>query len=222
VSGDFDFEPIPGLPAAPPRGEAVLWQGAPEWKGLLTSVFHARKVAIYFAALLVWSVSASLYDGRGILGSLQAAALLFAFACAAFAILAAIAWLTARTTVYTITSKRVVMRFGIALPITINIPFRAVTSASVRLDGAGAGDLPLGLVKDAHFAYLVLWPHARPWQVSRPQPMLRCVPDAQRVADILADAMTAGAPAEIGAARAGPDAAVRSAVLGNLPSAAMA
>ena len=191
MSGDFDFEPIPGLPAAPPQGENILWQGAPDWKALLVSVFHARKVAIYFAALLTWSLAASFYDGRGLFGTLQAAALLFGFALLALAILAALAWFTARTTVYTITSKRVVMRIGMALPITINIPFRAVTSAGLRLDRAGTGDLPLGLAKDAHFAYLVLWPHARAWHVTRPQPMLRCVPEAAKVAELLADAMSA-------------------------------
>jgi hypothetical protein len=29
-------------------------------------------------------------------------------------------------------------------------------------------------------AYLHLWPHARPWQLKRPQPLLRALPDAAR------------------------------------------
>ena len=36
------------------------------------------------------------------------------------------AWASARTTVYTITNRRVVMRFGIALPMTLNLPFTLI------------------------------------------------------------------------------------------------
>ena len=45
-------------------------------------------------------------------------------AVGAVAILAAMAWGYSWTTVYTITSRRVVMRAGVALPITINLPVR--------------------------------------------------------------------------------------------------
>jgi hypothetical protein len=38
---------------------------------------------------------------------------------------------------------------------------------------------------------LVLWPHARPWYFSPPQPMLRAIPDAAKVAGILASALNA-------------------------------
>ena len=36
--------------------------------------------------------------------------------------------------------------------------------------------------------YALLWPHARPWRLSQPEPMLRAVPEAQDVAAILAEA----------------------------------
>jgi hypothetical protein len=38
-------------------------------------------------------------------------------------------------------------------------------------------------------AYAHLWPHARPWHFKRSEPMLRCVPDAARVAGLLAQAI---------------------------------
>ncbi|MEX0309059.1 MAG: hypothetical protein AB3N17_02320 [Tateyamaria sp.] len=37
----------------------------------------------------------------------------------------------------------------------------------------------------------MLWPHARPWRFGSTQPALRCIPDAERVARILADAAEA-------------------------------
>ena len=99
-------------------------------------------------------------------------------ALAAVVLLAALAWLAARTTVYSITSKRIVMRIGIALPITINVPFRAVNSVGLKRHADGSGDIPASLPKGYRLAFLVLWPHARPWHVRNPQPMLRSVPDA--------------------------------------------
>ena len=48
---DFDFEPVRGLPQLLPKGERMLWQGAPRWQDLAVHAFHARKVIWYFAAL---------------------------------------------------------------------------------------------------------------------------------------------------------------------------
>ena len=36
-------------------------------------------------------------------------------------------------------------------------------------------------------AYLHLWPHARRWRFSKPEPMLRCIPDPVHVAEGVAD-----------------------------------
>ena len=52
-------------------------------------------------------------------------------------------------------------------------------------DGDETGDLPATLSKGYRLAFLVLWPHARPWRVARPEPMLRCVPQAEQVAELL-------------------------------------
>lgn len=72
------------------------------------------------------------------------------------------------------------------------------------------------------FAWLVLWSHARAWHVTRPQPMLRCVPEAQKVAELLADAVTALAPAGFEAPPASAASAERGILRGAAPNAAMA
>ena len=92
---------------------------------------------------------------------------------------------------YTITNRRVVMRIGVVLEITFNFPFRVIESAGLRAYPDGTGDIPLTLTGDDKVAYLHLWPHARPWRAARPEPMLRSVPDAARVADILSRALAA-------------------------------
>ena len=47
---------------------------------------------------------------------------LLPLAVAAVALMFVVAWLTARATVYTITNRRVVMRIGVVLEVTFNLP----------------------------------------------------------------------------------------------------
>jgi hypothetical protein len=193
IDDEFGFEPIHGLPDKLPAGERILWQGAPDWRVLAIRAFHARKVAIYGAVLLAWYAVSAVVDGASI-GAAAIGTLTFApLALAAVAILAGLAWLFARSTVYTITNRRVVMRIGVALPITFNLPFARIAGAGLKVFGRGVGDLPLQLAEDDKIAWFLLWPHARPWRLSRPEPMLRAIPDAAKVAEILAAAMTAAA-----------------------------
>ena len=37
-------------------------------------------------------------------------------------------------------------------------------------------------------SYLNCWPHIRPWHIRNPEPALRCIPDAARVAGLIAEA----------------------------------
>ena len=97
----------------------------------------------------------------------------------------------ARTTVYTITNRRVVMRIGIALPVTFNLPYTQIDGAALRPYEDGTGDIPLQLRDGTRLAYFVLWPHARPWRFSRPEPMLRAVPNAAATAQLLSEALAA-------------------------------
>jgi Bacterial PH domain len=176
---EYDIEPVPGLPGHLPPGETMLWQGAPEWKRLAVSAFHIRGVAIYFGALILFGVVQGSWLGVGL--TLVAGLL-------ATGLIALGAWGAARTTLYTITNKRVVMRVGIALPKCINLPLSLVESADLSLHRDGTGDIALTVNGAQRLGYLALWPHARPWKLAVPQPMLRGVPDARAVAATLARA----------------------------------
>jgi len=183
-----------GLPAPLPAGERLLWQGSPRWQSLARHAFHVRKLALYFSVLLAASAIASYFST----GSLSEPAIkvlqLAALTGVALGILILLAWLSGRTTVYTITSRRVVMQIGIALPVTLNLPFRGIHAAGLRLHADGSGDITLALAPAGRIAYMHLWPHARPWRFAHPEPMLRGIDDAAVVGDILADALAA-APA---------------------------
>jgi Bacterial PH domain len=184
VIAEHDDEPVPGLPGFLPKGEEILWQGTPDWKRLAVSALHVRAVAIYFAALAGLGVVQAV---RGS-GSWFGVAITLGIGLLGIAILALIAWGTARSTVYTLTNRRVVMRIGIALPKCINLPLSLIKSADLALNADGTGDIPLTLTAQQRLGYIQLWPHARAWQLREPQPMLRAIPDAQKVATMLARA----------------------------------
>lgn len=191
MSDDFDFEPVPGLPQPLPEGENILWQGAPHWRTVAWRVLHLREIVVYFGLLMAWQGISTWWDTHLLARAAAAALSLLPPALGAVAILGFIAWLTGRMTLYTITDKRLVMRIGIAIPTTFNLPFARITAANAHLLGAGRGDISVALGPDDRIAYLLLWPHARPWKLLRTEPMMRCVPDAVQVAGVLARALLA-------------------------------
>ena len=181
------FERIRGINEDLPAAEHVLWQGRPGWRSLALRAFHVREVGLYFILLAAFAAVTDVRDGRSPAGGLLPLGM-GAIACG---LLLFLAWLSSRTTIYAVTTRRVFLRVGIALPLTINLPLRRIEAARLALHADGSGDLPLALEPGPHLAYLHLWPHARPWCLKRPEPMMRSVPDAQRVAGILADALRA-------------------------------
>jgi hypothetical protein len=187
--GDFDFEPERGLPGKLPAGERVLWKGGPTFSGLAVRALHVRKVGAYFLLLAAWKGLAANAAGLPLMEALSRAGVMLGFGAAAIAILSLIAWGYARTTVYTLTDKRIVIRSGIALPVTINLPFARIDGASLELFSDNAGDIPLTTNKADRVPAVLLWPHLRPWRLRRPEPMLRSVPDAVHVAALLTAAL---------------------------------
>lgn len=182
---EYEHEPIRGLPGDLPAGERILWQGAPDWRTFARSALHTRLVGLYFA--LIGAVALI----GGSVGGLLAAAI---SAVVVTALLTLFAVMVGRTTVYTITNRRVVLRIGVALTKCVNLPLSVIGSAEFAPLADGCGDIVLVPNASHGLGYAMLWPHARPLRFSRPQPMLRAVPDAETVADILARACGAVAP----------------------------
>ncbi|GLH81726.1 photosynthetic complex assembly protein [Bradyrhizobium sp. SSBR45G] len=203
-----------------PEDERLLWQGQPTVKALLLRVFHLRLVLAYFAALFGAHVVSGLLDHRPLAASVASASSLATPVALATLLLTGLAVLYCRTTRYTITSRRVLLQFGAVLPMTLNVPLKQVGRADLKLYADGSGDLPLGVLADERLSYLLLWPHARPWRLNVVEPMLRGVPEARDVAEILAKALVAASdgsvaaqplPAANGQSQGAPPAAVASA-----------
>lgn len=183
---DFAIEPVPGLPARPPLGEDLLWQGRPATYALACEAMKLHWIAGYFVALAVWRATA-VADGTPV--SILAVMLPYlAIGAVACLIVLGAAAIQARATVYTITSARVAMRIGAALTVTLNLPYTQIGAASLVLRRGGSGTIAVQTLGETRISYLVCWPHVRPWHFARTEPALRCIPDAARVAKLLADA----------------------------------
>ena len=180
---------ITGLPGDLPPHEHVLWQGAPAWRPLARRLCHIRTVALYFAIVTLGSGAVLAAGGTPPLTLLLAVLPLVAGGLFVAGFLAAMAWWIARSTEYTITTHRLVMRFGLALPATLAIPHRAIARAAVRLHPDGTGNLPIETKPGFAVALHRVWPHARPWRLRHAHPMLLCVPQAGTVATVLAQAL---------------------------------
>lgn len=188
---EYEFEPQYGLPERLPAGEHILWQGSPDFATLARRVFRVRMLALYFAVLLASRAGLVLGAGGELDAALQSIKWLTPVALLGLASVAMLAWLTARTTVYTLTEKRVVMRVGIVLTVTFNLPLNAIASAGLKRHVGGFGDITLALAGRDRIAWLQLWPSVRPWRFASPEPTLRAVPDAALVAAHLQTAWSA-------------------------------
>jgi hypothetical protein len=178
-----------GLPGSLPRGETLLWQGSPGTRALLRHTLHGPVVAAYFAIILGWCAWSAI--GHGASAHTLGMALLHRaeLAVVPLLLMALYAWSIHLSTVYTITDRRVVISFGMAVPVTFNIPFSRIAGAGLRPYPSGAGDIPLRLLDGEKISYFVIWPHARPWRMKHTEPMMRCVPDAAAVSAILGGAL---------------------------------
>jgi hypothetical protein len=182
-----------GLPGPLPPGEVVIWQGAPDWRALARRALHIHQFAVYFAVLLAWAIGTAMWQHGVFDPAIVPTLVLVPLALAALGLLTLFGWLAARTTTYWITNRRVIMQFGVALPMTVNIPFRLINAASASSGADGSGDIALSLSDGDRLAYLIMWPHVRPWRLARTEPSLRGITHVSEVAQVLSRALAASA-----------------------------
>ena len=183
---EHEFEAQLGLPEALPADEHILWQGSPDWISLGVEAFHLRTLAIYFTLMFLLQLSyISGQPGELDIKPLLITASLIAMTMAA---LGTWAWMSAKTSMYTITNKRVVMRIGVVFSITFNLPLKQIVSAHELHRKSKNSDISLTLRGEDRIAWLHLWPHSRPWVLNQPEPTLRCIKNGMKCAEILKSA----------------------------------
>jgi hypothetical protein len=186
---------IRGVPHPLPAGERLLWEGAPDTRAIATHVFHWRLIAGYFAAMLaLWAFTTELsFGSQDFLASLS---MRIGLSLLVLAIVLVLSKVVANTSWYAITSQRVVLRVGMVLPMSINVPFTILESAGLGMFRDKSGQVALRLTPGNRLAYIALWPHCRVFRITQPEPVLRGLTDAARVGDILATAVADAANAD--------------------------
>ncbi len=182
---------VDGFDQLLPGGERVLWVGAPDpWRWLKRSL-ALRAVWLWLGGIALFGVATGsagvpVFVWLGVVGAIGTAF-----------VVVGIVW-TSRATRYLITDRRVALRIGLALPGEVNLPLGAIENAAVRRFGDGSGDIAITPSAPLGVGYAVLWPHARPWRLSRPEPLLRSIEGVDDVAAVLRAAVEAsGARTEL-------------------------
>jgi hypothetical protein len=182
-----------GVSEALPPGERVLWEGAPDQRAIARHLFYLRPLSIYLGAMVLWWVAVN----RAEAGSTGFWVTLGTQLLLSGGVLLA-AWMFARSiargTTYAITDRRIVMNFGIIFPMTINVPLRYVQGASARQFTDRSGQIAVKLAPSAKLAWIVLFPHVRPWRFTHPEPLLRGLSDPVKVGEVLREAVLAVEP----------------------------
>ena len=181
-----------------PEDESLIWQGRPEPKAIALRAMYLWYVVAYllvlvllrtgflvmsdapmseWSALLAWQLLASLFIVGIILG---------------------LAVLYGRSTVYTLTNRRLILRTGAAVPIHVNFPLEQIASADLKVFSDGTGDIALKLENSDKLYWLLLWPNVRSWWVRPLQPLLRGLRDFELAASALASAASAQSPVSFG------------------------
>ncbi len=170
-------------------GETCLWQGRPLFRRVAFDVFHARGIAAYFVGLLALDAYQAWAKRIPLPLAIHNSVPLVLVLGLAGGLLLAAAWLVTLTTRYEVTDRRVILRYGMALPATLSLPHSLIVQASVAINRDHTGDVALVLKNGNHMPYLKLWPLARAWRLSHPEPMLRGVPRAAVVGALIARAL---------------------------------
>jgi hypothetical protein len=187
---EYEFEPQYGLPERLPLDEFIVWQGSPDVAALASSAFHIKKLAIYFALLIAACAWPALEEGAGVMAVLLSIKWIAPLALIGLVSVWIMAYMTSRTTVYTLTNKRMVMRLGIVFTVSFNLPLKQLAAADTRNLHNSFGDISLTLKGSDSIAWIHLWPSVRPWRLAKPEPTLRAIPDVQAVSEKLKDAWT--------------------------------
>jgi hypothetical protein len=156
-------------------------------------VFHARAAAIYFTLLIALHLGARLLAGDQPGTALGGSAWQFALSALTVGTLTLMGYIYGRATLYTLTNRRLVVRTGVAVPMMINVPLERLAAADLRVHRDGSGDVALTPAPGVRLAFWALWPNIRPWHYRPVCPSLRCLPEPERAARCLAEAVGADA-----------------------------
>ena len=170
---EYEGEPIEGLPEVLPEGESLIWQGRPTVGAMLKRVFFVPQLALYFGLLIGGHTIYRLTEGVAMAQVLGTLVWQSGLAATVLLLLVWLARAYAKSILYTLTSARLVIRSGVALPMMVNIPIEQIISADLRVHRDGTGDIVLSASADRQLYWVLLWPNVSAWYSRPVRPCLR-------------------------------------------------
>ena len=170
-----------------PQGEQLLWQGQPEKRALAARAMYLKYIAFYLVALIAARTGYLILDGEPV--ATWSGMLVWQVLASAFVMLliVGLAAVYSRTTRYSLTNERLIIKTGAAITIHINLPLQQIIAADLREYSDDTGDITLQVSRAEKLYWLLLWPNVRSWWIRPLRPVLRGLKDAQAVAHLLVE-----------------------------------
>ena len=142
-----------------PNGEQLIWQGRPERYALATRAMYLKYIAFYLVALIAARTGYLILDGESV--ATWSGMLAWQLLASAFVILliVGLAAVYSRTTRYSLTNERLIIKTGAAITIHINLPLQQITAADLREYSDGTGDITLQVSRAEKLYWLLRLRH---------------------------------------------------------------
>ena len=170
-----------------PNGEQLIWQGQPERHALATRAMYLKYIAFYLVVLIAARTGYLIMNGEPVatwsgmlIWQMLASALIMS-------LIVGLAAVYSRTTRYSLTNERLIIKTGAAITIHINLPLQQIIAADLREYSDGTGDITLQVSRAEKLYWLLIWPNVRSWWIRPLRPVLRGLKDAQAVAHLLVE-----------------------------------
>jgi len=170
-----------------PEDEKIIWYGRPDLRRFCLTALGLKYIFFYLI-IIFFSI---LYARFGDFNFIKIVQVLFPYLISSFlAVLLLIIIGTSQVlpTIYVITSRRVIIRSGLALIFMLNVPFDKIASIDKNHYSDGSGNISFKLISNKRVPFFASWPSVRPWYFSNPEPTFRCIADVEVIALKLSEA----------------------------------
>jgi hypothetical protein len=147
---------------------------------------YLKYIAFYLVALIAARTGYLVVAGEPV--ATWSGMLIWQMLASAFVMLliVGLAAVYSRTTRYSLTNERLIIKTGAAITIHINLPLQQIIGADLREYSDDTGDITLQVSQADKLYWLLMWPNVRSWWVRPLRPVLRGLKDAPTVAHLLA------------------------------------
>ena len=170
-----------------PKDEVIIWHGRPDLRRFCLTAIGIKYILVYLI-IITCSIIYTRYGDFNLITFLQVLVPYLLSCCLAIMLLVIVGISQVLPTVYVITSKRVIIKSGLALIFMLNVPFDKIASIDKNHYSDGSGNISFKLISKKRVPFFASWPSVRPWYFSNPEPAFRCIADVDVIALKLSEA----------------------------------